>query len=454
VFFVFFYAIKVLNLLYTYPISCIGADMLPLIRGAGENLLWLKNPFDNFYCPWYGRYPYPPMMMVYFLPGVLLKFDIRFLSYIFFVLLLIGIYWYHRKRGWYLTGFLIFILVLSSNLSHYYFMNLHTFPYLMVFALVLIFYYEENDPLFFFTLALALATRRVFWLFLPFFVILVIKERKLSFSKIKYFILGAILGCIPFLLYPKTYTMNLISHFQEKIGGSDNQLVLKHSLSLTYHFLNSQNIANLIAIFLLVLLFVLAVVYLKRENLWLFTSLTLISFLYFMTYSRSEEYYFLPLVVILAIVPLESMGPKFQRINFCWLVPLTTLMILLTFLFYPLLLGKGTTIHPLRGNVSTPEERFLSSRGYLEISIAGGFKFGEDKNITLFLRRRDYVENKRVYVKVNINDKIVFIEPFHSRNIKIVLDEHVLKKHLYTGSNHLAIAMESPEFFTLRLSVD
>jgi hypothetical protein len=148
------------------------------------------------------------------------------------------------------------------------------------------------------------------------------------------------------------------------------------------------------------------------------------------------------------------MGQKFERINFCWLVPLTTSVILLIFFFYPLLMGRGITFHPLRGNISTPQERYLSSNGYLEISVAGGFKFVKHKNITLFLRRRDYDENKRVNVKVNINDKNIYLESFRSRNIKIVLDERVLKKHLYTGSNHLSVAVESPEFFTLRMSVD
>ena len=207
-------------------------------------------------------------------------------------------------------------------------------------------------------------------------------------------------------------------------------------------------------ILLLVLLFVLAVVYLKRENLWLFMSLTLISFLYFMTYSRSEEYYFLPLIVILAVVPLESMGQKFERINFGLVMPLTTLIILLIFLFYPLLLGKGITVYPLRGNLSAPQERALSSNGYIEVSVAGGFKFSRDKKITLFLRRRDFDENKPVDVKIGINDTNIYKKSFLKRNIKIVLDEQLLKKHLYTGSNLLAIAMEAPEYFTLRMSVD
>lgn len=369
-------------------------------------------------------------------------------------MLLFSIYWYHRKKGWYLTGFLIFILVLSSNLSHYYLMNLHTFPYLLVLALVLISFYGKNDKLFFFTLALALATRRVFWFFLPLFVIVLIKERKITFSNVKYFILGAISGCIPFLLYPNTYTVNLIAHFQRKSGSLNNHLFLKHSLGLTHHFFHSQNIANFISAFLLILLFILAIIYLKRENLWLFLSLTLISFLYFMTYSRPEEYYFLPLIVMLAVVPLESIGQKLGKTKFDLLVTLTPSIILFIFLFYPLVVGKGITVNPLRGNVSAPQERSLSSNGYIEVSIAGGFKFGKDKNITLFLRRRDFVESKPVDVKIDINDKNIFRKSFSKRYIKIVLDEQLLKKHLYIGANLLAIAVEDPEFFTLRLSVD
>jgi hypothetical protein len=454
VLFALFYAFKISRLLYTYPISCAGADMLPIIRGAGEYFLSFENPFDKFYCPWNLGYPYAPFMMAYFLPGVLFKFDIRFLSYLFFITLLFSIYWYHRRKGWYLAGFLVFVFVLTSNLSHYYLMNLHTFPYLLVLALVLISFYQKNNKLFFFTIALALATRRVFWFFLPFFVILVIKERKISFSNVKYFIFGSIFGCIPFLLYPKTYIVNLLEHFQKKIGSLNDHLFLKHSLGFTYHFFNSQDIANLLAVALLVLLFILAIVYLKRENLWLFLFLSLISFLYFMTYSRPEEYYFLPLIVILSVVPLESMGQKFERINFGLLAPLTTSIILLVFLFYPPAQGRGITVHPLRGNVSAPQERSLSSNGYIEVSIAGGFELRKNKNVTLSLRRRDFVENKPVDVRIAINDTNIFEKSFHNRNIKIVLKNELLKKHLYAGSNLLAIALESPEFFTLRISVD
>jgi hypothetical protein len=173
-----------------------------------------------------------------------------------------------------------------------------------------------------------------------------------------------------------------------------------------------------------------------------------------MTYSRPEEYYFLPLIVILAVVPLESMGQKFGKLKFGLLATLTTPIILFIFLFYPLVVGKGIAVNPLRGNVSTPQERFLSSKGYLEVSVVGGFKFGKNKKITLILRRRDFIENKPVDVKIDINDTNIFKKSFDRRNIKIVLDEQLLKKHLYTGANLLAIAVEDPEFFTLRMSVD
>ena len=148
------------------------------------------------------------------------------------------------------------------------------------------------------------------------------------------------------------------------------------------------------------------------------------------------------------------MGQKFGTIKFGLPAILTNSVILFIFLFYPLLVGRSITVNPLRGNVSTPQERFLSSNGYLEVSVAGGFKLGKDKNITLFLRRRDFVENQPVDVKIDINDTNIFKKSFYRRNIKIVLDEQLLKKHLYTGANLLAIAVEDPEFFTLRMSVD
>jgi len=58
VIFLIFYTLKISNILYTYPIRCTMADMLPIIRGAGESFLSLDSPFIGTFCAWNNYFTY------------------------------------------------------------------------------------------------------------------------------------------------------------------------------------------------------------------------------------------------------------------------------------------------------------------------------------------------------------------------------------------------------------
>jgi len=451
VIFLIFYTLKISNILYTYPIRCTMADMLPIIRGAGESFLSLDSPFIGTFCAWNNYFTYFPMMMIYYLPGILLKFDIRFLSYLYFLFVLIIIYYYHRKKGFYLTGFLIFFILLSSKLFHFFLISVHTFPFLFMLSLILFFLLEKNDSMSFFSYALALATRKVFWLFSPLFLIYFIKHRKINLQNGKFFILGLLMGFSPAFLYPKSFVMNKIVHFPVFVSHLKDNLFLNHSLGLSYYLSDSKEISTIIQFSLLILIYIFAIKYLNIKNLWLFLSIASIVSIYFASYVRPEEYYFLPLIIILCLSPLKSLKNKIRKTKISIPALFVFTCVFLIMLSFPLISGRNQIINIIRGGTSDSQSRHISSKGYLEFSIGRNFVFKKDKKLILLLRRKDYKVNEPVQVKLNINEKKYMNKIFSDRRIRIIIDPHQLNKYFFSGSNYLEISLEKPENFFLRI---
>lgn len=448
-----FYTFKVSGLLYKYPINCRTADMLPFIRGAGEYLLSLENPFDKKYCPWNLHFPYPPMMMIYYLPSVLLKFDIRFISYLFFVNLLLVIYYYHRKKGFNLTGFLIYLIIISSSLIHLFLMRVHTFPFLFILSVVLYSLSEKKDKLFFFSLAIALATRRLFWFLFPIFAIYSVKQKKISFSNVKYFVMGLFIGFFPALLYPKAFLTSQIYRFQDIGKHLQDNLFLKHSLGLSYYFYDLKKISTILMFCLLIIIYLFAIKHLRFNNLWLFLSLILVSFLYFLSTYRPEEHYFLSFIVILGLFPLGKSRNTFFKKGISVTSVLISTFVFFIMLLYPYVSGRKYIINPLRGKISISQSGYIATNGHLEFSVGGNIKFRKDKELTLLLRRIEYEEDKPVRVKLNINEKIFFNKIFNKRRIKILIDANNLNKYFIIGSNFFEITLDKPEPFSLKLDM-
>jgi len=448
---VVFYTFKISNLLYTYPIRCQTADMLPVIRGAAEYFLSLENPFTKTFCPWNCPYPYLPLMMIYYLPAVLLKLDGRFLSYFFFLFVVIFIYYYHKKKGFHLSGFLIFLIIITSWLFHFYLISVHTFPYLFILSIALFSLFNKKDRLFFFSSALALATRRAFWPFFPIFLIYFLKKRKINFSHIKFFALGLFLGFFPAFLYPKSFVMNQINVFERLSNVLKKTFFWEHSLGFSYYLYDYQEVSIILQVCLLILTYFFAIKYLKFNNFWLFSFFITISCLCFFGITRPEEYYFLPLVIILALSPLETLDKKFYKkkiVIACLLIPFLAFS---SMPFYPLLSGKRSIINPIRGKISISQSGNIISNGYLEFSIGGNVRFKKDKKIILLFRRIDYEKDKAVRVLININEKKFLNEVYDRRKIKIVIEADNLNKYFIIGSNYFEIELDKPEHFALKI---
>jgi len=302
---------RVTHYIFTEPISCPTADMLPIIRGAGERLISFQSPFNMTFCPTYGGpFPYLPIMMVYYLPGIIFRMDIRIVSLIFCLGLLLLGYIYYRKKGYRLTGFLIFVILTTSVLLPLFLITVHTFPYLFVLAVLLLAFNEDNDKVMFFSLALALASRKFFWLYLPFFVIYIFKSRKFSLSSIKYFVLGGILGLVPYILFPSDFIRSNVLHVANANIDAIPDLHLQHSIGLTPFSFHHRTLSLIVLVVLYGLTCVLALKYLNKKNTWAFLSLSTLIFLYFQVSTRTQEYYFLPLIAFLLFAPLEDLMVK------------------------------------------------------------------------------------------------------------------------------------------------
>jgi hypothetical protein len=448
---VIFYTFKISNLLYTYPIRCRTADMLPVIRGAGEYILSLENPFNKTFCPWSYPYPYLPLMMVFYLPGILLKLDIRFISCLCFFFIITFIYYYHKKKGFHVSGFLIFLILITSWLFRFFLISVHTFPYLLILSVILFSLFNKKDKLFFFSSALAFATRRIFWPFFPIFLVCFLKQKKINLSHLKFFALGLFLGFFPAFLYPKSFVINQINVFQRLIHVLKKGLFLEHSLGFSYYFYDSQEVGAILQICFLILTYIFAIKYLKINNFWLFSFFITIGCLYFSSYIRPEEYYFLPLVVILALSPLAALDKKYYQRRIIIASLLIPFFAFSTMPFFPFISGKRSIINPIQGNISISQSGNIISDGYLELSIGENVRFKKDKKIILLFRRMDYEKDKPVRINININEKKFLDEVYYTRKVQIEIEANDLNKYFIIGSNYLEIELDKPESFALKI---
>ena len=435
--------------IFFFPINCSTADMLPMVRGAGERLLSLESPFRQTCCSFQGGFPYLPMMMTYYLPAIALKIDLRIVSIFFWLCLSLSGYFYYQKRGYGLTGVLIFIFIMTSGLIPLLLITIHTFPYLFVLSIVLLAFSEDNDKALFFSLALALASRKFFWLYLPFFIIYFFKARKITSSNLTFFGLGSLLGFFPYILFPADIIKSNVDHVSIVSRHLGPPLFLQHSLGWAYHFLNNRMLATVILIVLYSLIILSAVKFLNKRNLWVFMFLSALVFLYLQPFTRSQEYYFLPLVIILMFAPLEVLETKHRPGNRRVIGILTVFSLVFIFLYFPYLSGTSLHVHPKKGGNTVESTGEIQSSGYLDLSLGGNLR--SIRHLTFSLRRLNVPNNDPVRVRIVINEQPFLDDVFRARRIDIPVDETSRKKFFYRGGNSVEISLEKPEAFRLRI---
>jgi hypothetical protein len=439
--------------LYTHPIRCMTGDMLPMIRGAGEYFLSGENPFNKSFCG-YIPYVYLPMMLMFYLPAILARIDIRFISLLCFATIIFLSYYYHRNRGFPLTGFFITIIIISSGLFPFLMLSVHTFPYLLILSCFLFALSEENDGILFFSLAMGLTLRKFFWFYVPFILVYIIKQRKINLSNLRFFGIGALIGMVPLLLFPHEVFITYFEHLKHQSGailGLEKSYQMVHSLGFAYYLYDYRVVTYIISLIVLGLLFVLALKFLKKSNLWLFLSLITLVMIFIQIFTRAQEYYFFPLLVIIIFSPISHLYVTPPRKQLIYSTLTIFVFVICTAIGYPFVSGKELIINPMRGHQVMSPFGYNTYKGYLEVSIGGNFLWPGSDKLALLIKRPDYRETGPGHIKISINDKLYFSGNFHSQKIKLMIDRVSLRKYFYIGANDLEIDLLRAENFSVRI---
>lgn len=448
-------AYKAVGMLYTHPIRCMTADMLPMIRGAGEYFLSGENPFNKTFCPWNISFYYLPMMMVYYLPSLLAKIDIRFISVLCFALLILLLYYYSHKKGSPLMGFLISIILISSGLFPFLMLSIHTLPYLLVFSCFFIALSEENNKALFFTFAILLMSQKFFWLYVPFILIFLIKKQKINLSNIKAFAGGILLGIFPLLLFPNAVFVTYIDHLKRQsqhISSLKGTYQLVHSLGFAHYLSDHRLLSAVISLSFFSLLFILALKFIKKSNLWFFLSIVTLIMTYIQSQTRAQEYYFIPLLVMILFSPINFGNAHIPKCNLALSALLLAVFVICISLYYPFVSGHELVVNPLRGHKIEASSGYNIYKGYAELSLGGNFWLQKDRSLELVIRNHDYRENEPAQAKITINGKQYFYGNFDSRKIQLSMDRTSMREYFYIGANDVEIDLLKQTNFSIRIN--
>jgi len=86
---------------------------------------------------------------------------------------------------------------------------------------------------------LALAARRIYWLFFVVFAVWAVREKKINRRTIGPLLIGLLLGFSPALFYPRSFLINQIQVIKHFGSHLKNNLFLEHSLGFSYHLFDN-----------------------------------------------------------------------------------------------------------------------------------------------------------------------------------------------------------------------
>jgi hypothetical protein len=296
-----------------------------------------------------------------------------------------------------------------------------------------------------------LAARRIFWLLVPLLIIYYLKKKSVKPVHILYFFSGLVLGFSPALLYPRAFLSCQIKVFQHFSHMLKSGLYLDNSLGLAHYLYDYKVLTLALQILLIAGLYLIALRFIKRDNLWLFLLLAVMIFLFSLRQARPEEYYFLPLVVILSITPYGRTLIAEKRLGIGKISLIVSVCTLIVLIVFPLFSDPTYRISPIRKDIAQTTFGYESDNGYMELSVGGNFIFGKSQGLQLSIRRRDFEINKEVRLRIYINEKECFSRIFTARKILVDLDMVTLKKFCYTGSNYLEVELDTSEAFSLKI---
>jgi len=186
--------------------------------------------------------------------------------------------------------------------------------------------------------------------------------------------------------------------------------------------------------------------------MWIFLSLISLVMLYFQIQTRSQEYYFLQLLVILIFIPKTKIARPIADKHLNLTIGLIPLLVIAAAMFFPLVSGQEVAIKPIWGHMDKSPPGELWSKGFLELSVGANFILQKENELALQITRLDYQNNKPVRITLAINTKNFLTRVYQVRKIDILLPRSALQKYFYAGANQLEIQLSEPEEFSLKIS--
>jgi len=287
----------------------------------------------------------------------------------------------------------------------------------------------------------------------PFVFIFLSKQRMLNLRNLGSFCCGLFIGILPFLLYPYPFFAQIIKNMDRQAQTYlkiKESYAVKHSLGLA-HYLSGYRLETLLAAFVVIgILLVLAIKYLNKANLWLFLSATLLLMTSIQSQTRAQEYYFLPLLVIVLFIPLETLNALKPKLPFPAVSAVILLWVLVLALTFPLRSANAHKINPIRGHRILPDQG-ITYRGFAEIGVGMNIFERKDGELTLVISRLDYIADQPSRINIRINEKLCFSEYFTARKIEVTLEKDKLSAYFYVGGNDLEIELLPHEPFSLKI---
>lgn len=227
------YALVYLLSIGSFPLNPGRSDMLPNISLSNRAILNGHNPYD----PQYSLVPesgnslnYFPANVLFYLPGDLLRLDLRFLNLVCTLAVALLIYKFVSPPQRPLVGFLVSIFLLCPYFQYRH--DLYEIPEWLVLALVMVCLQRRHPLLAGLVFGAALALSPFNWVIFPFFLLYLYRAYSLKFAALAFglSVLVGLVFVLPFVLWSAPlFFDNVLGGFDKKAG-----LVFTPSVNLSY----------------------------------------------------------------------------------------------------------------------------------------------------------------------------------------------------------------------------
>lgn len=260
----------------TFPLTYQRSDMLSEVHFALQRLLIGQNPY-TFVVSGVNQILYLPLGWLNFIPTYLLKIDLRWMGFVYLILIgIITTRWLNKRKN-NLGNKLAILWFLNPYLAFRHELYLDFFWFLILVITITAISQKKNITTL--LVGLSMATLQWSWIVAPFWLILANRKQKLHRFWISYAISISIAALImfPFIIFYNGLTLKALGTYEHMIKGQLSELCF--GLAPLFYQLKISFILPFFQIILLIVLFLWAIK--KRSNAKLLRILPVIAFFYF-----------------------------------------------------------------------------------------------------------------------------------------------------------------------------